>query len=134
MDDAPEMMWLILATAAVAGVLFTLRRPSASRLAVRAISSRDLEPVVELVSQEPDATRPTAFDQATRTLWDAYERTLAAKFIYKAADAVPSATILQYWIKQLLDVEPDIAAAELDDTFLSRLYHPELAAKCGKKG
>lgn len=128
------MMWLILATVAVAGVMLVLRQPATARLAERAITTGDLEPLVDHVAQEPESTRPTVFDQATRTLWDRFERPLAARFVRQSAEFVATATITQYWIRQMLEVEPDIANDTFDSGFLGQMYDPELAARCGKKG
>ncbi len=128
-------MWWILGVAALVAVAFTLRpRASVTRLVDQAVAAKDPGCLVEHLATVPEPSRPTNFDQAVRGLWDIYERRLAARLVHGAADLVAGATITQYWIRQIMEVEPEVSKEVFDDPFLERLYRPEVAARCGKMG
>lgn len=90
-------------------------------------------PVVELVEEAPADKRPAMWDQAIGDLWNAYAREEAACLVMAAARR-SDATILQYWIKQVLEVEPQIAEEIFPESFLQTHYKPRVAARCGKSG
>lgn len=122
-------------TAIIALFLVRIARQS-SRLSdalQQAQQSGDLQPVVRAVESAPEDDRPTQWDQAIGALWQAYARREAAQLVVEAAER-SEATILQYWIQQVLQVEPDIASEVFTDEFLQRHFKPEVAARCGKSG
>lgn len=129
---------LIIGLGAVAGIgvlaLQQWLRPSVSRETARAMSTKELGRVVELIDGRPHETQATAYNTAVRSMWDAYERELATRLIREMAHHIPKASIAQYWIKQALEVEPEIAQETLDEDFLREFYSPEVAARCGKFG
>ena len=45
-----------------------------------------------------------------------------------------SCSISQYWINQVLSVEPNMAKETFGKDFLDSHYKPEVAAKCGHVG
>jgi hypothetical protein len=45
-----------------------------------------------------------------------------------------SANIAQYWIRQVLTVEPQMAKEKFSKDFLRNHYQPEVAVKCGQIG
>lgn len=125
---------IALGAAALVAWLLLARRPSVTREVSRAVSTRDIAPLVTLLSAKPEDTRPTAFNAAVKGLWDRYERGLAARLMRDMASLVAGASIAQYWLKQAIEVEPDIARETFSDEFLSEFYNPEVAARCGKFG
>lgn len=93
----------------------------------------DPMPVVEAITAVDEERRPTKWDYAINRLWQAYARETAAALIVAAAER-SEATILQYWIQQVLQVEPEIAETTFSEEFLERHYRPDVAARCGKSG
>jgi len=129
------VMWMIpVALALVVVGLFWMRKPSVLKMARSAVKSDDPGELVTALSEMPEAARPTAFNQAVRDLWETYHRELAARLIRDGAGWLSGATIVQYWIRQVLEVEPDVANDTFDADFLTAFYNPEVAARCGKFG
>ena len=128
-------MWWILGLVAILAAFLALRRGAGiGRLVDRTLATGDPSDLVEHLSRQPETTRPTAFDQAVRNLWDRYERAMAARVVRAGAGLVAGASITQYWIRQILEVEPEVSRREFDDDFLETYYQPEVAARCGKMG
>lgn len=96
-------------------------------------SSGELDGVVEAVQAAPADKRPTKWDHAIDQLWQAYNRETAAELVVEAAER-SDATILQYWIQQVLEVEPRIADEVFSEEFLADHYDPAVASRCGKSG
>ncbi len=128
------MTWTLAAIVVFAAIAWSRRAPSPASLARRVMKGADTSLVVMALSELPEAQRPTAFDQAVRTLWDAYRRGLAARVVHDGAPWVAAAPITQYWIRQVLEVEPEIAKEHFPDDFLKAMYDPDRAARCGKFG
>ena len=128
------MSWIFLAAAATLPFLWFARRPSFSRSTKEAVATDDPRPLVTALSEISEAARPTAFDQMVRGLWEGYRRSLATRTVRDAAGWLNGATIIQYWIRQILEVEPELAAEHFDEDFLRVFYRPEVAAGCGKFG
>jgi hypothetical protein len=91
------------------------------------------EPLIAYVKAQPEARQPDLWDQALGELWQRYERDLAARALLDAAPG-QEAAILQYWIKQVLEVEPEIAQARFTQEFMDTAFKPEIAAQCGRCG
>jgi len=96
--------------------------------------SKDITGVVSFLATHEGETRETLFNTATRTLWDGYERELATDLIKEVGSTIHTANIAQYWMKQALEVEPDIAQERFDPDWLGMFYNAEHAARCGKFG
>ncbi|MFT7621173.1 MAG: hypothetical protein ACI9WU_000334 [Myxococcota bacterium] len=128
------MIWTIAAAVILAAYAWTRKGPSPASLALRAAKGGDTTPVVAALSELPEAKRPTAFDQAVRSLWDAYHRPLAARLVCDGAPWVSAAPITQYWIKHIMEVEPEIAKEAFTEEFLEAIYDPDRAARCGRFG
>ena len=128
------MWWLLGVVAVGVAVAMAFRRDPLTRAVETAISTADVKPVAEHVDGVPLASRHTAFDQAMRNLWERYERGLAARLARATAKPIATALVTQYWIKQILEVEPDVGREVFDDGFLEEVYHPDIAARCGRFG
>ncbi len=81
-----------------------------------------------------EASQPAAFNHAVRRLWDSYQRLLAIELIKELAQIYGEKPITQYWLKQVLTVEPQLAKQNLPKEFLDNYYQPEVAAQCGNAG
>jgi hypothetical protein len=126
----------IIGVAVVIAIALALSRSSAqntalSRAVAKAEKTGDVEPLVEAIRQKPSAKQPVEWDQALDTLWQRYARREAAIAIMAAAQQT-DARIIQYWIRQVLEVEPEIANDVFDQAFIDEYFDPEVAAQCEK--
>ena len=131
-------MLIAFGTATALAVVFFLARMASqgAKLGDAIAQTRRTEspgPVVEFVEQAPEEKRPAMWDQAIGDLWNAYAREEAAALVMAAARR-SDATILQYWIRQVLEVEPEIAERMFPESFLRTHFKPKVAARCGKSG
>jgi hypothetical protein len=97
----------------------------------RARQTGEIDGLVEIVEAHPPDKRATKWDHVLGELWQAYARREAAKLVVEAAQRSDD-TILQYWIRQVLEVEPDIAQEVFTEAFLEEHFRPDVAARCGK--
>ena len=126
---------LIVVGAVVALILFYSLKPNAlMKQTDKAMDSGDIEPLVQTIEKQRSENQATCFNKAVKTMWNSYERPLAISFIRKMAPKLADSHIAQYWIRQVLEVEPDLAKETFDDDFLRQVYNPEVAATCGKAG
>ncbi len=93
----------------------------------------ELGVLISAIETTPYSEQATQWDQAIGELWQAYAREEAARLVMEAA-ARSDADIIQYWIRQILEVEPEIAAQTFSQEFLEEYFQPEVAAKCGRSG
>ena len=89
--------------------------------------------VIEAVQAVPEDQRPSHWDQAIGGLWQNYARREAA-ILTREAVKCSGATILQYWMRQVLEVEPAIARDVFTREFLDEYFDADVAARCGKSG
>ena len=114
--------------------VYTFKPSGLMRATSKAISSGDIAPLVKRIEGESDANRATCFNKVVKAMWNSYERPLAAAFIRAIGPLVAGAHITQYWLKQVIEIEPELAKETFDDEFLHSYYRPEVAAQCGKAG
>ena len=118
----------------VVGFVAVGSRPGRMRRALKlARETGDLTLVVEAIERTPRLEQPNAWDQALSELWRAYERELAAQLVIEAARR-SDADIVQYWIQQVLTVEPMIAREVFTQEFVTEFFDPLVASKCGRGG
>jgi hypothetical protein len=129
-----ETVWIALGVALVAIVIWRMMIPSLAGVIAKARKEQDITPIVEKVSTFRVAAQPAAYNHCIRAIWDAYDRELAIELIKVLAKEHSNSLIAQYWLKQLLQVEPALAKARLEEDFLQRYYQPKLAAQCGPVG
>jgi hypothetical protein len=131
----PPIVWIAIAAAAI--VLFLLSKvfmPSLDKVVGQSAKQNDARPILEAISKMNAGTRPSAYNRAIRRLWDGYQRPLAAELVVELAKNHGDAKIAQYWIKQVLTVEPQTAKDKFSKEFLQTHYQPEVAAQCGQVG
>ena len=90
-----------------------------------------LELLIEAIEDRPEAEQATHWDHAIDSLWNSYAREEAARLTMAAAERSQSDAI-QYWMRQVLEVEPEVASRVFTQEFLDQYFDPEIAAKCGK--
>lgn len=97
----------------------------------KAQGAGDFSAVVAFIDAYPEAGQGTQWDQAIGQLWQAYAREDAARLIVEAAQR-SEAPVVQYWIRQVLEIEPEIAEAHFSAEFMAEYFRPEVALACGK--
>jgi hypothetical protein len=119
----------------VLAVLFwRLFLPGLGPLVDQAAKSGDLGPLLAALQKMREGAQPAAYNHAIRRLWDGYQRELAARLARELARNFGTVPISQYWLRQILQVEPGIAKVQFDQEFLNTYYVPEVAARCGPAG
>lgn len=126
--------FVILAFAVAAFLLWRLSSPPLRSALERARAERTIAPVVEAIERLRAGARTSYYNYAIRRLWDAYDRGLAVELVKELARRHPESLIAQYWLRQALLVEPELAGRLLTPEFLERHYQPEVAARCGPVG
>ena len=91
------------------------------------------EPLVAYIQAQPAPLQADLWDQALGQLWQRYERELVARALVQVAPR-SEAKIIQYWMKQVLEIEPEIAQAHFTQDFMDAAFKPEIAAQCGRCG
>ncbi len=125
---------IVLAAAAILTVVMMFRSPSLNRLTAQAASTGDVTALASAISEMEGTAREDAFNSATKQLWGGYHRAQACALITAMGDRLGDTKILQYWIKQALEVEPEEATQAFDEDFLLRIYRPAVAQQCGSFG
>jgi hypothetical protein len=123
--------WLILAVLGlVAWALLARRGPSAVTLAREAARGQDPGPVLRAAAALPVGRRSAFFHAAIGELWASWNRPLAARLVREYAILCPDEKLCQYWLQQVLQVEPVVAREAFDPDFLTAVYRPEVAKSC----
>ena len=107
---------------------------STVKAAEEAARQGDLNIILGAINRRGIYSRPAAYHHAIRYLWNNYQRPLASKLARHMASNHVESAIAQYWIKEMLAIEPKIARKVFDKKFLQTYYHPEVAAQCGPAG
>ena len=119
---------------AVTGYFFLNRGSSAQAAAEKAAEAGSIEPITEAAGKLVFEKRSKFYQQAILALWNNWQRPLAILLVKEFADRHSSEKICQYWLKQVLEVEPLESRKVLDKSFLSAHYRPEVAKTCGLTG
>ncbi len=96
--------------------------------------THDVAPVIAAIDEDKTVDVPTVYNSAIKSLWDAYDRETAAKLIKALVERNDTAPISQFWLKTVMDVEPDIARKTLGNDFIQSHYNEGIASKCGGCG
>ena len=128
-----SIIWIILA---VVIIFFVFKTFSASLDSAidNAIKNKNINDLLAIIKKKAQTLQPTAYNHAIRGLWDAYERDLATQIMKDLAIDHKEENITQYWLKQVMTVEPEIANLHLGTEFMNSYYIPEVADKCGSFG
>lgn len=127
-------LWWIVAVAVLAVWAWSAWRPDPVGLADRAVRTGDFAPVLGALHRVGAAAQPTEYHRVIKRLWNGYHREEAAVVARDYAARHKEAPTAQYWLQQLLQNEPEIAAKTLDEAFLQSFYVPSVAARCGSGG
>lgn len=126
--------WIAIGIAVLVIIIWRMMIPSLSGVINEAKEKNDITPIVEAVDQLKPSAQPAAYNHAIRRIWDDYERPLAITLVKELARKHHSTLIAQYWLKQVMQVEPQMAREQIDKEFFEKYYQAELAAQCGPVG
>jgi hypothetical protein len=127
--------YIILAVIiAVTGYFFFNRGSSAQAAAEKAAEAGSIAPISEAAGKLPFEKRSKFYQQAILALWNNWQRPLAVHLVKEFAEKHSSEKICQYWLKQVLEVEPLESQKAFDKRFLTAHYRPEVAKSCGLTG
>jgi hypothetical protein len=119
----------------IAALLFPKLKGNAIQKAiVHARKEHDVKPFIAAVDEDSTADVPTIYNSAIKSLWDSYDRETATDLIKALLERNDTAPISQFWIKTLLEVEPEIARKQLGEVFIQEHYNEGIAAQCGGCG
>jgi hypothetical protein len=125
-------IWFVLAAVGLAAIaMFFMRRPSGKSV-MAAARAGDVAPIVASI-ESGSGDSATRWDHAISELWSTYHRETAALLVVEAAHRSDD-DIVQYWIAQVIQVEPDIARVTFTQEFLTEHFRPDVASRCGRKG
>lgn len=93
--------------------------------------THDPSGLIAAIDADKTSDIPTEYNSYIKTLWDAYDRETATKLIQALLERNDTAPISQFWLKTLLDVEPELARTMLGEPFIMAHYKEGIAAKCG---
>ena len=132
--DSEQILWLVVGAVVLAWIVHRLRLPNLDKAAEEAARQGDLNIILGAINRRGIYSRPAAYHHAIRYLWNNYQRPLASKLARHMASNHVESAIAQYWIREILAIEPKIARKVFDKKFLQTYYHPEVAAQCGPAG
>jgi hypothetical protein len=130
------LIWMgIILTVVVLALLAksAMRTSGVAAGTAHARKTGELGALVAAIETTPYSEQATQWDQAIGELWQSYAREEATRLVMEAAER-SDADIIQYWIRQVLEVEPEIASEHFTQEFLEEHFQPEVAAKCGRTG
>ncbi|MBN2493104.1 MAG: hypothetical protein JXR96_00830 [Deltaproteobacteria bacterium] len=127
-------IWIGVGALIAAVIVWRLFVPSLDRIIDAAIREGDLAPILSAIARKSESAQPAAYNHAIRRLWDGFQRKEAAELLRHMVRDFGTAPIAQYWLKQVMTVEPSIARNQLGKKFYETYYLPDLAAQCGPVG
>ncbi len=127
------MQYLLMALGAgvVAYFMMIRRGPNAVSLAAKAAESGTVDDLVTAAGTLPYKRRSMFFQAAIAWLWANWQRPLAAELSVHFAKQHGAEKITQFWVRQVMEVEPLTAQKTFDKKFLEQYYRPEVAKQCG---
>lgn len=124
-------MWLALIAGAVAILLlYRVVKTPLNKVVDTAAEKQETAMILEAINGLRQSARPAGYNRAIRRLWDRYHRSLAVELVKELARKHAEIPIAQYWLKQVITVEPNLARSKFNKKFLHTYYQPEIAAKC----
>lgn len=123
--------WIAIGVAAVIIISLLLRKDGGlAALLKEAVADGNIDKLVEAAAQMPEGQRFMHYQKAISSLWEDWHRGLAIRLIKVFAVGYSDEKICQYWLRQAMEVEPDLAASIFDKEFLEQYFIPEVAKEC----
>ena len=115
-------------------ILMNVKGNSIGKAVKECRKTHDVKPVIAAIDEDSTVDVPTVYNSAIKSLWEAYDRETATDLIKALLERNDQAPISQFWLKTVMDVEPDIARKKLGNDFIQAHYNEGIAAKCGGCG
>lgn len=128
-----SLWWTLLGISAVVVALRVLGSTGLERALKQVRMTGEVGAVIVAVEGAAESKQATMWDQAIGALWREYRRPEAIQLMIAGARR-SEAPILQYWLKNAMDVEPELAAEHFTEEFLEEHFRPMVAASCGRAG
>lgn len=126
-----NIVWIAMAVALFFVIWRRIFLTDLERVVDQALDKKDMEIILNTIRKEKPDKRPTEFNYAIHRLWEGYHREEATELVKEFAKDHAVTPIAQYWLKQVLTTEPDIARETMSSDFVKTYYQPEVAAQCG---
>lgn len=127
-------MWIAVGVAlAIGAAVMSARGNKLGRALNHAHRSGEVTELAQVILSSGDKGQDTRWDHAIGSLWKGYARQPATLLVIEAAKH-SGADIVQYWIGQVLQVEPELAEEHFSEELLAAHFKPEVASSCGRKG
>jgi hypothetical protein len=127
---SPSMWLALIGGAVLVFLLYRAVKTPLSKVVDAAVENQEIGAILDAIGELRDSARPAGYHRAIRRLWDKYHRPLAADLVKELARKHAEIPIAQYWLKQVITVEPALARSKFTKKFLRTYYQPEIAAKC----
>lgn len=127
----PYILIAFAAAIVILALFWKLSSPGNSRMLKQAVADNDIAPLVAEAEKLDGPRRSAFYQRVIKQLWEGWQRPLAVLLVREYARHHSDEKICQFWLKQVLEVEPDEAQRAFDDTFLKAHYQPEVANTCG---
>lgn len=126
-----DLWWVFIAIAAIVVALRMMGTSNLSSALKEMKKTGEVKAVVAAVLATPEGKQPTMWDQAIGTLWRQYDRDEAMVVMMEAARR-SDAPVIQFWLKNAMEVEPELANAHFTEEFLTKYFRADVAARCGR--
>jgi len=124
------LIYIFIGLALVVLVAMMFIRPPKHEAAVKkAIKTKDISQIVEFLLEVKGNARQNAFEVAMRKLWDLYERELAIDILKKMVPHLDDAPVMHTWLRNVLEIEPELARKKFDKVWVKATFKEHLAAK-----
>lgn len=111
--------------------LMVLKSNSMSQAISKARETQDIQPILDEIDKDKSIDMASAFNVSIKSIWDAYDRELATELIKAFLKRDAKAPIAQHWLRQVLEIEPELARKQMGEAFVREHFHEEIAAQCG---
>ncbi|MDX9722124.1 MAG: hypothetical protein RBU37_15390 [Myxococcota bacterium] len=109
--------------------MFFLRPPKHEAALKKAIATHNIDALYGLLLEVQGGARQNAFEIAMRKMWDAYERELAIDLLKKMVPHLNDAPVMHTWLRNVIEIEPELARKKFDKAWLKATFKAHLAAK-----
>lgn len=129
-----DMMLVIVIGGALLMVIIgimVLKSSSMSKAISKSRETQDVKPILEEIDKGKSLDMASAFNVSIKTIWDAYDRELATELVKEFLLRNDKAPIAQHWLRQVLEIEPELARKQMGEVFIRDHFHEEIASQCG---
>lgn len=126
-----EYWWVVFA---VMGLVLMVRLFSSKKLDQAMDTAREtgeVAGIVAVIDAAAPKKQPNMWDQTIGALWQEYHRPAALALMVAAARR-SDAPVIQFWLKNAMEVEPELAQEIFSEEFLETYFRADVASRCGR--